>query len=181
MSFRRHVLIESGLFDPRFNFGGEEFDLCLRVRARFPGLRLLLEPAARVAHEFTPTLRDTLRRSRAYGRGSARMFVKWPSMRPALFPVPGLVVGLLLAASRRRAFAALGALVPLAAFPYSIRQAVRERGLLLLLDAYLQLAQEASENVGFVAGWLEFRRVSWNFDEADTPSVGRNDEYEEAA
>ena len=47
---------------------------------------LVVEPAAVVLHHFDATFSDVLRRSRAYGRGSARMYRKWPAVRPWIFP-----------------------------------------------------------------------------------------------
>ena len=100
MSFRRKALFEAGQFDERFRFGAEELDMCMRVPEAIPGARLTFVPQARVAHCFKPQLRDTLRRSRSYGIGSARLHRKWPSLPPTLFPAPVLVL-LLLALGHR--------------------------------------------------------------------------------
>ena len=54
----------------------------------------LLRPPV-VKHHFVPSLRDTLRRSRGYGRGCARLYRKWPTMRPTIFPGPLLMLALL--------------------------------------------------------------------------------------
>ena len=53
-------------------FGVEEEELCIRFHAQGPGGRLAFARDARVDHHFRPGLRDTLRRSRSYGRGNAR-------------------------------------------------------------------------------------------------------------
>ena len=92
MSFRRPHL-RAMEFDERFAFGGEDFDLCRRLLREFPAGRLVVTPNACVKHHFRPSLSDTLRRSRAYGRGSARLYRKWPSLRPTFFPGPMLVAG----------------------------------------------------------------------------------------
>ena len=96
MSFRRQAVIDAGWFDERFRFGSEEGDLCRSLARAFPSGRLVFTPEARVVHHFEPTLRDMLRRSRSYGFGSARLYRKWPNMRPTLFPWPVLVLALLL-------------------------------------------------------------------------------------
>ena len=118
MSFLRQVLIDIGQFDTRFQFGGEELDLCMRLTHAFPSGRLVFDPGARVAHHFKPSIRDTLRRSRAYGLGSARLYRKWPSVRPTIFPGPFIVLAALLLCVVSPALAAAA----VAIHSYSIRR-----------------------------------------------------------
>src|SRR3954447_4535020 len=94
MSFRRDPLHEAGLFDERFTFGAEELDLCKRLQRSDDAPELVIEPRAVVTHHFRESLRDTLRRAKAYGVGSARMYRKWPCSRPTLFPLPVAVAAL---------------------------------------------------------------------------------------
>jgi GT2 family glycosyltransferase len=159
MSFRRDALEAVGGFDERFRFGAEELDLCLRLRRADPAGRLVVDPAARIRHYFQPALRDTLRRSRAYGRGSARLFRKWPDVGPTFFPAPvvaaGLVVLALARPSRATALAAL--LFPALMFPAGLRHALARRSPEPLADGYLQLLQEVAEDVGFMHGLWLFR------------------------
>jgi glycosyltransferase involved in cell wall biosynthesis len=157
MSFRRQPLEDVGYFDERFTFGGEELDLCWRLHDRFPDSVLIVEPAAVVWHRFRPGLRDTLRRGRAYGRGSARLFRKWPHLNPTVFPSPLVELALLAGAVRWRWLLAAALLWPSAAYPNTIRQALRQRTPTPLLDAYVRLAQEHQTNLGFLAGLREFR------------------------
>jgi glycosyltransferase involved in cell wall biosynthesis len=156
MSFRRAALMDVGLFDERFTFGAEELDLCYRLRRRGCETGMVLEPGARVTHHFDESLRDIMRRSRAYGRGAARMYRKWPTMRPTVFPAPVLVPALLLAAVRLPPAAAVAAVAPLVLFPSGLRAAAGGRAE-AALDAYVQLAQEAWGNVGFLQGLWAFR------------------------
>ncbi len=181
MSLRRTVLIDVGLFDPRFRFGAEELDLARRVHSRLPGHRLIVDDTARVEHFFQPVLGDVLRRSRAYGRGSARMFVKWPSVRPTVFPLPLVVAALVTAGLWRRVWLVAATFVPIAAVPRAARDAAASRRGRLLLDAYIQLAQETAENVGFASGWLRYRKLDWLTDEAKTPVPAVMDDLSEAA
>jgi glycosyltransferase involved in cell wall biosynthesis len=159
MSYRRAALVEVGGFDERFTFGAEELDLCLRLRRAFPDERLMVEPDARIRHYFDPGLRDTLRRSRAYGRGSARLYRKWPHVTPTFFPAPVLAAALLALALVRpsRGTFGLAALFPLAMFPAGLRRALAARSPDPVPDAYLQLLQEVAEDVGFVQGLWLFR------------------------
>jgi glycosyltransferase involved in cell wall biosynthesis len=180
MSFRRQALSDVGGFDSRFSFGAEELDLARRLQRRDPRLRLLLDPSARVAHDFEPTLRDALRRSRAYGRGSARMFVKWPSQGPTFFPMPVLVLLLACAGRTRRSLLA-AALAPFSTCPTAVVQAVRSRRAAILLDAYIQLAQESAENVGFISGWRSFRAIRWDDEQPPPASPYPLDELRAAA
>lgn len=157
MSFRREVLLEIGLFDERFTFGAEELELCHRMRARRPGTVLVMEPAALVTHHFRDSVRDTLRRSRSYGRGSARMTRVWPDVPPTLFPLPLLVAGLLAAAPRRPVAGLAALLLPQLLFSGAARAALATRRPAPLLDPYLRLAQETMGNLGLFEGLWRYR------------------------
>ena len=157
MSFPRQTLIDVGQFDNRFGFGGEDLDLCMRIGRTFPSGRLVFVPEARVVHHFKASVNDTLRRSRAYGRGSARLYRKWPSMPPTFFPGPLLVLTMLLLSRRLPSFGVAAVTVPHLLYPRGLRYAVANRSRASLLDAYVQLAQEACENIGFLEGLWRFR------------------------
>jgi glycosyltransferase involved in cell wall biosynthesis len=160
MSFRRKVLLELGGFDERFRFGGEELDLCLRIRRTCGQSRLVHAPDARMKHHFKPSLRDVLRRSRAYGRGAARLYRKWPDLPPTLFPSP-VIVAALLAASVLYAPLVIGAMaLPLVLYPQGLRQALSDKNPGSLLDGYVQLAQETYGDVGFAQGLWLFRHLA---------------------
>lgn len=157
MSFRRDVLLALGLFDERFTFGAEELELCHRMRARRPGTLLVMEPSAMVTHHFRDSVRDTLRRSRSYGRGSARMTRVWPDVPPTLFPLPILVAALLAAAAKRPAAGLAALLLPQLLFSGAARAALATRRPAPLLDPYLRLAQETMGNVGLFEGLWRYR------------------------
>lgn len=159
MSFRRQALLDVGQFDARFRFGAEELDLCMRTMHAFPLGRLLFVPEVQVMHYFESSLRDILRRSRAYGRGSARLYRKWPSVPPTFFPGPLLVLMLLVLSGWLPALAACAVLVPQLLYPQGLRRGIANRSLASLLDAYLLLAQETCGNVGFLEGLWRFRRL----------------------
>jgi glycosyltransferase involved in cell wall biosynthesis len=156
MSFRRQVVTEVGL-DERFRFGAEDLDLCLQMRRRFPNGRLLTTPDAVVRHHFEPDLKDTLRRSRAYGRGCAMLYLKWPTMQPTIFPGPVLVLALLVASAFFPVLLAAAVLLPELMYPMGLRLAVSQKQPASLLDAYVQLAQEAYGNVGYLQGLWRYR------------------------
>jgi glycosyltransferase involved in cell wall biosynthesis len=157
MSFRRQAVIDVGWFDERFRFGGEEGDLCRSLARLFPSSRLVFTPEARVLHHFEPSLRDTLRRSRSYGLGSARLYRKWPSMRPTFFPWPVLVLAMLVSSVAFPLLAAAAVAAPQVLYLRSLRTALSQRRAGCLLDAYVQLAQEACGNIGFLYGLWIFR------------------------
>jgi GT2 family glycosyltransferase len=172
MSFRRQALTDAGRFDERFRFGCEDGDLCLALTSAQSACRLVFTPGARVVHHFEPTLRDTLRRSRAYGRGSAQLCRKWPSVRPTFFPWPVLVLILLLSSLLLAPLALAAAVVPLALYARSPRAAAG-RGPLCLLDAYVRLAQEACEDIGFLQGLWRFRHLMAQRAAVPQPVMGR--------
>jgi glycosyltransferase involved in cell wall biosynthesis len=157
MSFRRQAVIDAGWFDERFRFGAEELDLCRTLAQAFPPARLVFTPEARVVHHFEPSVRDTLRRSRLYGFGSARFYRKWRNIRPTFFPWPVLVLALLLASVPFPPLAAAALAAPLLLYPRAVRTALARRRAGCLLDAYLQLGQEACEDIGFLHGLWAFR------------------------
>jgi GT2 family glycosyltransferase len=159
MSFTRQALVDVGQFDERFRFGGEEQDLCIRLMQAFPSGRLLFVPKAEVTHHFRPSIRDTLRRSRAYGRGSARLYRKWPSVPPTFFPGPLLVLAMLLLSTRRRSLVVVAVAMPHLFYPQGLRSGIASRSALSTLDAYVQLAQETYEDIGFLEGLWRFRHL----------------------
>jgi glycosyltransferase involved in cell wall biosynthesis len=154
MAFRRELIIELGGFDEAFRFGGEEEDLCRRAHSRTEGFRLSYNPTASVVHRFAPSVRDALRRARAYGRGSARGSLKDREVQPIVYPFPLLVAtaglaGILTRSDRALALATLAPLLTYARWP---GHAFRSRSLEPLAYPYLQLAEEAATMVGELEG-----------------------------
>jgi glycosyltransferase involved in cell wall biosynthesis len=158
MSFRRTVICETG-FDERFRFGAEDLDMCLRLPREFPGGRLIVKPDARVKHHFDPTLRDTLRRSRTYARGCARLYRKWPTIRLTIFPGPVLVLLLLITSIFFPVLLAAAVLFPHVMYPKGVSLGIARRRPVCVLDAYVQLASEACGNVGYLQGLWQFRHL----------------------
>lgn len=158
MSFLRSALQLKG-FDERFRFGAEDLDVCLRLPREFPGARLVVTPDAVVRHHFVPSLRDTVRRSRSYGRGCARLYRKWPTMRPTIFPGPVLVAALLITAVFVPLLLVAAVAVPLLLYPKGLRLSVTLRKPACALDAYVQLAEEAYGNVGYIQGLWTYRHL----------------------
>jgi glycosyltransferase involved in cell wall biosynthesis len=175
MSFRRAALQQIAFYE-RFSFGGEDLDMCLLLSRDFPGARLTLTPAARVRHHFVPSLWDTLRRSRSYGRGCARLYRKWPTMRPTIFPGPFLMLALLIGSVFFPVLFAVCALLPLLMYPKGLRLAVASRRPECLLDSYVQFAQETYGNIGYLKGMWEYRNFT---PEPVTPSA--NGESQQAS
>lgn len=157
MLLDRRAVLSHGGFDERFRFGGEEEDLFRRLS--IAGRRVVFTPQARVGHRFQNTVAELVRRSRAYGRGNARMRAKHPEITPTVYPAPLLVAGLLALAvatsgPRRAAALAVAVSVPSLLFSRWPRQAVADRSPAMLTYPYLQLLQEGAGNLG----WIDFYR-----------------------
>ena len=157
MSFLRSALLETP-FDERFRFGAEDLDLCLRMPRDHPGSRLVTLDAV-VKHHFVPSLRDTLRRSRGYGRGCARLYRKWPSMRPDHLPRSCAGAGRAHRGPVLPAGAGRRGRVPQLMYPKGLMLAVTTRRAACVLDAYVQLAEEAFGNVGYIKGMWTYRHL----------------------
>jgi glycosyltransferase involved in cell wall biosynthesis len=175
MSFLRTALLDTGKFDERFRFGAEELDICIRMRRAFPNGRLVFAPEAQVVHHFRRSIRDTLRRSRAYGQGSARLYRKWPSVPPTFFPWPVVLLATLLASARIPVLAAAAVAAPQLLYPQGLRHAVTNRTSVSLLDAYVQLAQETWENLGFIEGLWRFRHLETELERVAAPAAKPQD------
>jgi GT2 family glycosyltransferase len=158
MAFRVETLKLAEGFDERFHFGGEEEDLCRRLVLSGAG-RLRFVPEALVIHEFEPSLRDTLRRSKAYGRGNARMYLKHSDLSPTVYPLPLLVVAALAAAAflRRPRWAVAALLMPQLLFAHWPAKAVVRRRPEWLVYPYLQVLQEGCSDLGFAGMMLTGR------------------------
>jgi glycosyltransferase involved in cell wall biosynthesis len=75
--FLKRAVVEAGCFDEGFRLpGGEELDLCYRMRKL--GYRFEYDGKASVVHAHRTTFRSLIRTFRAYGSGFARLVMKWP-------------------------------------------------------------------------------------------------------
>jgi len=159
MSFRRDALVEIGMFDDRITFGGEDEDICRRMRNHFSRERFVFTSRAVIAHDFDGELRDTLRRSYQYGVGSARGYLKNDDQGPTLFPIPLLVAGLVLLGARRHWALGAAIAVPFLVFSHWPVEAVRRRRLELLAFPAVQLLEETAHDLGFAKSFLRLRRA----------------------
>jgi GT2 family glycosyltransferase len=154
MAFRRSALIDVDGFDEAFRFGSEEEDLCRRLHARPGGALLRYVAGATVTHWFEGGVRDTLRRSGAYGRGNARMVLKHPTMRPVVFPGPVVICALMASAIRARRLRplALAQAVLFGLYPSWVGPVLRGSQLRAVAFPYVQFAQEVAVMLGEVSG-----------------------------
>jgi glycosyltransferase involved in cell wall biosynthesis len=151
---RRRCIEELGGFDERIRFAGEEEDLCRRARARYGPAAVQFRPQAVVAHDFDGGLPDTLRRSRAYGRGSGRNFAQQRA-NPTVFPLPIVLLGVAaVAAIRPRWWIAVPVLPMLVCSRWPVG-AIRRRRAEWLLYPYVEILQELASDIGFAEGFRE--------------------------
>jgi glycosyltransferase involved in cell wall biosynthesis len=150
MAFRRDVLLALDGFDEAFRFGSEEEDFCLRLHRHRTGAKLRYVPDALVTHWFRPGIRDSIRRSRAYGHGNARRHLKHPDTKLIVYPTPLLVGVSVLAglATRRSGLLAAAAGLPLITYPRWAPQALHARSPEPIVYPYLILAQEIAGMLG---------------------------------
>lgn len=173
MSFRRRAFDKIGGFDPRITFGGEEEDICRRINEAFGVGTIEYDPGIVVRHEFEPTVRDTLRRRRAYGRGNARTFLKAGLRVPPVPPAAATAVAIaawVLADRRHRG--AVWLCLPTAWYFAGRRRRTSGTGLAVAFSG-LKFLEEVSTFAGFVEGWVRFRRqYSWSSgDDSGTAST----------
>ncbi|MEJ2866561.1 glycosyltransferase family 2 protein [Actinomycetospora sp. OC33-EN08] len=145
MLVRRSALAAVGGFDPAIRFGGDEEDLCRRLRAEFGPAAVRFAPDVVLHHEFDPHLRDVLRRARAYGRGNARTFRASGSRVPPVRPFPLLLGACLLAGLRWPAALVTGLVAPVLLYPPS-----RFGGRVPF--SYVAAAEDAATFAGFLQG-----------------------------
>ena len=158
-SFRKSALKKIGMFDERFKFSGEDFDLCMRLNNSYPG-SIWFAPKAKVVHQFSPSLRDTLRRSQAYGYGgNGCMTHKHKDVNPTIYPFPLIILlSFLLCIITPWLLLTPFALV-LIIYSLGIRIAIKKRSLEALLYGYIQCLQELYYDIGFLKGWWKFRNT----------------------
>jgi glycosyltransferase involved in cell wall biosynthesis len=139
---------------------GEEESLARSLRSKFGPHTVQLFPGIVMHHNFHPSLRDTFRRSRHYGRGSGRDWVKdrdIPSVGP-LLPCAALVAGLVAIVSP------VSSLVVFVLSPYVLYWRwfgwLRARGSReAIVYPYVQAGEDLANSLGFAEGaWREFGR-----------------------
>jgi glycosyltransferase involved in cell wall biosynthesis len=158
MSVRVSAAREAGGFSESRG-AGEEESLARPLRAQYGPLTVQLFPSIVMLHNFQPSLRDTFRRSRSYGRGSGREWVNdrdIPSVAP-LVPCAVIVAGAVAIASP------LSGLAVLVLSPYVLyrrwftwRREGRPRE--AFFYPYVQAGEDIANNMGFAEGaWHEYR------------------------
>jgi glycosyltransferase involved in cell wall biosynthesis len=136
---------------------GEEESLARPLRARFGPDTVQLFPSIVMYHDFDPSLRDTLRRSRSYGRTSGREWAKKVGI-PSLSPLPFCSI---LLAGITAIFSPLFSLAVLALSPYVLYRRwfswMRSGGSReALIFPYVQATEDIANDLGFVQGvWYE--------------------------
>ena len=158
ISFRRPVLETLGGFDASISFGGEDEDICYRLRRAFPEHVLRLVPGAITEHEYDLHLKDALRRASAYGNGNAWNFRRHAEWGPTIYPIPLFCLFALVASLADHRWLLLAISLPLLMTPRWIVTALGAKSLEPLAYAYIQFLQELFTNVGFVSGYLSSRR-----------------------
>ena len=151
MLVRRDALDAVGGFDPAIRFGGDEEDLCRRLRTEFGAAAVRFEPAVVLHHEFDPRPADVLRRARAYGRGNHRTWRRTGGV-PPLRPFPLLLAALVVAGFRFPTRMPVALAAPVLLYPRSGRSRAESAAF-----SYLAAAEDAATLVGFLQAWWRER------------------------
>jgi GT2 family glycosyltransferase len=87
LSVLRKVFIEIDGFDPRYEFSGEDHDLCRKIFS-LEHQGIWFSPDIWVSHIFDAKIKDSIRRTIAYSRGNELMREKFPDKGIIIFPIP---------------------------------------------------------------------------------------------
>jgi glycosyltransferase involved in cell wall biosynthesis len=158
MSFRKTALKAAGMFDDRFTFGGEEEDLCKRLTMNDTEC-LWFAPKAVVIHQLDGKLRDSLRRSTAYGVGVARMYLKHEDVKPIIYPFPIIIILSFLLGLINSWYLLTPFVLVLVIYSLGLRLFIKKARPETLLYGYIQFLQEFFGNIGFIKGWWKYRHV----------------------
>jgi GT2 family glycosyltransferase len=159
MGIRRSALELTEGFDEQFRAGGEDDDLCLRLRRLRPDGRLVYASAAVVAHDYDPSVGDGLRRSRAYGHAAGIAYLKGDGRLPAIFPFPFLIALSLALAAINPAFLVVPVVLVLILYPGWIKRAIERRRPSYLGFGLLQAVFELQTTIGFLGHLIATRRT----------------------
>jgi uncharacterized membrane protein/glycosyltransferase involved in cell wall biosynthesis len=158
MSFRKKTLVESGKFDEAFTFGGDDQEISRRINKMHPK-SLHLAPRASVTHQFDSRLKDTLRRSKAYGIGNARLTRKYAEMGHTIYPFPVLIVLSLLLVLITPWLLLTPLVLIQILYPKGLKELSKQPRPELILYCYVQFLQEVYNNIGYIKGWFKFRKT----------------------
>lgn len=152
MSVRVEAAIRAGGFTEARG-AGEEESLARPLRSMFGPNTVRLFPEIVMRHNFQPSFRDTLRRSRSYGRASGREWVlngNLPSLSP-LVPIAVLTSGVVAIASPLAAVAVL-VLSPYVLYRrwFAWMKSDGSRG--AVIYPFCQAGEDIANNIGFVQG-----------------------------
>jgi len=87
LSVLRKVFREINGFDPRYEFSGEDHDLCRKIFS-LGGQGIWFSPDIELDHIYDKKISDSIRRVLAYSRGNELMRNKFPDKGIIIFPVP---------------------------------------------------------------------------------------------
>jgi glycosyltransferase involved in cell wall biosynthesis len=158
LSFRINAISQISGYNTNLSNGGEDEDICTRIRKRFGPESIYFDENLRVTHEIDNSISSTLYRSYRYGRTSANA---WRSSGgiPTFLPLPSFFISL--------SFLFLSitpltvAILFLTVYPIIFSRGNTSRKSVSLLsrfiDPYIRLIIEISNNFGFVLSLIPFR------------------------
>ena len=151
LSFRISTISQISGYDTNLSKGGEDEDICARIRKRFGTQSIYFDENLSVTHEINNSVRSILKRSYRYGRTSANVWKSFGGI-PTFLPLPAFFVSIsfLVFATTPRMFT----IVFLTVYPIIISKVKSSKKSVQLLsgfiDPYIRLIIEIANNFGFI-------------------------------
>jgi glycosyltransferase involved in cell wall biosynthesis len=142
-------------YNTNFSFGGEDEDLCARIRKKFGSEAIYFDEELWLTHDTDESLSTTLQRNYRYGRTSATVWMDSGGI-PTFLPLPiFFILSLFLFIAPPLWFLTMAFLV---SYPIVVSRNKLSKKIVSLLsnlmDPYLRLILEIAHNLGFIFAFI---------------------------
>ena len=151
LSFRITAISQISGYDTNLSKGGEDEDICARIRMRFGLDSIYFDENLWVIHDLKDSLSSVLQRSYRYGRTSANVWLQSGGI-PTFLPLPAFFISIYFLIFSMTPL--MVAIVFLPAYPIIISRgkACKKNAQLLssFIDSYIRIIIEIFHNLGFI-------------------------------